>query len=444
MRSKRVLAHAGMDGGRERRPGHRPRLPAPLRQGPRYRRARHLHLGRLPQRLPADSCPSVTQDLAEDSWVLGQPIPRHRRPRCRDTGKLRRDVIGLYLDDYTRRWDAHAGRHRNQAVRQRSAGARRAQPAFGARLAVARPADRDRRADPAQPHRRRRSGGRSGAGQGSPVPGSVPPGLPPSRRAAALPCNRTRLPTFSARRSASDPSGKPVDPAKRVDDHFKTLHDFVTGADGTPSGLEVSLQKIQQLYQNYDQVANAPNQGQVLLNQIAGGGGGMSAAAAQLQDLHARHAQPVADDAAERLAQQRAGGEQRRQPGAVGCLAYQGRAVVRGRLQPLPAGGCQQRRRAGGRLRATAGAGRHDGPVLRQVPQAVRRYHAAAMEMAVRRPHAARPVRRARWSSSSAPHKIRDALFANGNQVQVRFQLVPIVAGPGRWRKSASTSPARR
>ena len=49
--------------------------------------------------------PSVTQDIAEDSWVLGRGA-RDAAATARDTAKLRRDVMGLYLDDYTRRWDA--------------------------------------------------------------------------------------------------------------------------------------------------------------------------------------------------------------------------------------------------------------------------------------------------------------------------------------------------
>ena len=35
----------------------------------------------------------------------------------------------------------------------------------------------------------------------------------------------------------NDGSGKPIDPAKRVDDHFKPLHDFVTGTQG-PAGAD--------------------------------------------------------------------------------------------------------------------------------------------------------------------------------------------------------------
>src|SRR5262249_50630875 len=36
----------------------------------------------------------------------------------------------------------------------------------------------------------------------------------------------------------ADASGNPVDPATRVDQHFKTLHDWTTSGEGKPSGLE--------------------------------------------------------------------------------------------------------------------------------------------------------------------------------------------------------------
>ena len=58
----------------------------------------------LPQRfLPL--VPQVTKDASEDGWVLGRRR-RQRAASVKDTNQLRRDMLGLYLDDYTRRWDA--------------------------------------------------------------------------------------------------------------------------------------------------------------------------------------------------------------------------------------------------------------------------------------------------------------------------------------------------
>ena len=48
--------------------------------------------------------PSITQDLTEDGWVLGHP-KRDVVAMAKDTSRLRRDVLGLYLLDYERRWD---------------------------------------------------------------------------------------------------------------------------------------------------------------------------------------------------------------------------------------------------------------------------------------------------------------------------------------------------
>ena len=49
--------------------------------------------------------PTVTQDIAEDGWVLGLP-DRGISGRLAQTTRLRRDVLGLYLDDYVKQWDA--------------------------------------------------------------------------------------------------------------------------------------------------------------------------------------------------------------------------------------------------------------------------------------------------------------------------------------------------
>jgi len=143
----------------------------------------------------------------------------------------------------------------------------------------------------------------------------------------------------------SDPAGKPVDPARRVDDHFKSLHDFVSGSDGKPAALETSLQKIQQLYQGFDQVASAPNQGQVLLNQIAGSGGGTSTAATQLQDL--TRDMPARSPRCCKASRKAV----TRWRAAAPARSFRTLGVRRwcrcaSRLQPLPTGGFQQCRRS--------------------------------------------------------------------------------------------------
>ncbi|MGA9013561.1 MAG: type VI secretion system membrane subunit TssM, partial [Acetobacteraceae bacterium] len=49
--------------------------------------------------------PQVTKDASEDGWVLGRP-PVKLSETISQLNQLRRDILGLYLDDYARRWDA--------------------------------------------------------------------------------------------------------------------------------------------------------------------------------------------------------------------------------------------------------------------------------------------------------------------------------------------------
>jgi type VI secretion system protein ImpL len=222
-----------------------------------------------------------------------------------------------------------------------------------------------------------------------------------------------------------------VDPATRVDDHFKALHAYVTGADGRPSAMEGTLTKIQQSYTSLNQVANAPNQGQALLNQFAnaGGGAGSAGAAAQLQDQLRDAPKPVA-------------------------------AI----LQALPAGISQV---------TTAGAS-HEisdawrSKVLPLCDAAFNRYPMVAASVAdvpvddfarllapggvmdqffdqylkgfvdtTQRPWKWLSVDKIPLGLSPGSlvaferaAQIRDALFTTGNQIQVRFQLVPITLDP--------------
>ena len=86
-----------------------------------------------------------------------------------------------------------------------------------------------------------------------------------------------------------DPGGKPVDPAKRVDEHFAALHEWVTATPDKPSPMEQAIAKIGQVYANFNQVANSPSQGQALVGIMAASGAtgatGGGTPAQQLQDL---------------------------------------------------------------------------------------------------------------------------------------------------------------
>ena len=222
----------------------------------------------------------VTQDISEDSWVLGRE-KRDVQSTIRDTARLRKDVLGLYLDDYDRRWDFMLGdigikpyTTPQQALDQLSLLSAPASPlrdlmvAIDAQLTLTRPAATDAALAATQ------------------------------ARATAVAQRATGFATFWARSglgtrqneiasifgegfSTTDASGKPVDPASRVDDHFRAFHDFVT-ADGTkPSGLEQAIQRILALYQAMNQAPPGSPPG---LPGAASGAGGVLAPAAQLQE----------------------------------------------------------------------------------------------------------------------------------------------------------------
>jgi len=102
--------------------------------------------------------------------------------------------------------------------------------------------------------------------------------------------------------SLGDQGGKPVDPASRVDEHFKWVHDFVAGKPPEQAPMEVAINKIQAMYQNFNQVASAANPGAILVQQAAGGaaggggagGGGGGSPAAQLAALSKDLPKPIA------------------------------------------------------------------------------------------------------------------------------------------------------
>ncbi len=118
---------------------------------------------------------------------------------------------------------------------------------------------------------------------------------------AGMSIEQTQVASILGAAFGTGPGGKPVDPATRVNEHFKQLHEFVAGkTDGEPH-LETVIAKIQQIYQGMSQAANAPNQGAALLGMLAaggggggGGGGGASGAAAQLAQIAEGVPKPVA------------------------------------------------------------------------------------------------------------------------------------------------------
>ncbi len=244
--------------------------------------------------------PTVTQDISEDAWVLGKP-KRDVAETLRDTTKLRRDVLNLYLDDYARRWDALLAdigikpfANLQQALDELSLLAAPASPlrdlltSIDAQTSLSRSAATDQAAAAAE----------AKAGK----VGTKAAGFAAIEAKSGLSFQQAGLVNILGELFGNDPSGKPIDPAKRVDDHFKSLHDFVTQtAADHPAPIETMMKNLLAMYQNFNQIANAPNQGQAMLNQLAnlggaggGGGGGAAGAAQQLKDMAKDMPKPVA------------------------------------------------------------------------------------------------------------------------------------------------------
>ena len=214
--------------------------------------------------------PDVTQDVAEDSWVLG------RQDRVASDGaqiaQLRKDVLGLYLDDYVRRWDTAIADVQVKPFKTMSDGLDEMNTLSGPNSplrAVFQAFDAETQLVQVT------QGDKLGAN---------------SAKLAATEAQREALTKTSARErrialmlgATLAPGAVVVDPAQRVNDHFKWLHDFV-GTPERPGGLEAVLTKMAQIYTSFSQVAASPNAAQALLGAASSNSGG--SLSAQLDTL---------------------------------------------------------------------------------------------------------------------------------------------------------------
>jgi type VI secretion system protein ImpL len=226
--------------------------------------------------------PSVTQDITEDGWVLGRE-KRDVQTIIRDTARLRRDVMGLYFDDYVRRWDALLAdimikpfSNLQDGLDQLSLLSAPASPlrelilSIDQQTQLSRAAASDAVAAAAEAKAARL--------------GQRVSGFAAFEARSGLTIRQNEMVAIFSDAFGTDPGGKPVDPAKRVDDHFKGLHDFVAGSEGKPSGLETAIQRLGTAYQSMNQAANSSNPDQSLLTSLSGGGAAGGSAAAQLQE----------------------------------------------------------------------------------------------------------------------------------------------------------------
>ncbi len=243
--------------------------------------------------------PGVTKDASEDAWVLGRQAKGGLVASVAGMNQLRRDVLGLYLDDYARRWDAMLanialkpfttiaqGLDELYLLSAPESPLRDLLQAVDGQTQLSRPPAVEQVASQAES--KAAKVGQKLTGFGSQLAN------------AGLSVEEAQIALILREAFGNDASGKPVDPATRVDEHFRGLNEFVSGSKDKPAQLEAVIGKIQQIYQGMNQAANSPNQGQRLLDMAAGGGGaggggaGGGSPTAQLQDISQSVPKPVA------------------------------------------------------------------------------------------------------------------------------------------------------
>ena len=205
---------------------------------------------------------TVTQDLTEDGWVLGHE-KRDVSAVVRDTAKLRQDVMGLYFNDYARRWDALIAdigvkpfKTPAEALEQLHSLAAPTSPLRELLTAI------DRQTQLSRP----------------PATDSINlqntqvlRGLGRFARyevAAASSIRQQDLAGILGQAFGMDSSGKPIDPAKRVDDHFRTFHNWVAGEQNRTAPLEAAIERIQAMYHAFSDAASDPEKGRVLMTTL--------------------------------------------------------------------------------------------------------------------------------------------------------------------------------
>jgi len=239
---------------------------------------------------------TVTQDITEDRWVLG--LPDHGvAATVAETARLRRDVLGLYLDDYVRKWDALIGDVALKPFTDVNTGADELSRLSG-------PASPLRELLQSIDHETQLShvSGLSAAqdqAEGAAAKAAKKAGGFASLEArAGLSNQENALVEILGGGFGKGGGTKPENPTDRVEQHFKWIHDFTAGHDGLPSPMEAAITKMATMAQNMTAVAGAANPGAALLAQVAGGGGGggggAGGAAAQLQAMAKDLPPPVA------------------------------------------------------------------------------------------------------------------------------------------------------
>jgi len=224
----------------------------------------------------------VTKDATEDDWVIGRQSAGGAAASLAEMTKLRRDVMALYFDDYIRQWDAllanvamkpfttlQQGQDELFLLSAPDSPLRDLLQAADLQTQLSRPAATDKAVGAAAD---------KAAAAAKPVSGFAN-----VLAQSGLSLDQTEAVKTLTAGFGTGADGKPIDPATRVDEHFRQLHAFVAGSKDTPAQLDAVIGKIQQVYQGMTQAANAPSRGTALLGMIGAGGGASAQLAAAAQ-----------------------------------------------------------------------------------------------------------------------------------------------------------------
>ncbi|MDE2006680.1 MAG: type VI secretion system membrane subunit TssM [Rhodospirillales bacterium] len=232
--------------------------------------------------------PTVTRQASQQSWVLG----REGATSPEALTKLRHDVLSLYLDDYTRRWDAMLANIALQPFTTLSQG----QNELFLLSAPDSPLRDLLKAIDEETQLSHPAGGEAHAETTKTVREGLT-AVARERVLAGLGTEEAQIAGVLGEAFGHGPQGKPIDPAKRVDEHFKDLHEFVSGKSSGSPHLDDVIAKIQQIYQGINQAANSANSGQALLGMVAGGaaasGGGAAGGVAALAQVAQTVPRPI-------------------------------------------------------------------------------------------------------------------------------------------------------
>jgi len=236
--------------------------------------------------------PAATKNASDATWVLGRP-EKNIAESLTEMNQLHRAILGEYLDDYTRRWDALLANVALKPFGDLKDGLNElyllSAPESPLRDLLKAVDEQTQLTHPA--------GGEEQAEKKAELGARVKEFAQGAARFSLNVEQNEILGVLGAAYGVNS-KGKPNDPAVLVDEHFANLHGFIEGKSANQPHLEAAIREIQMVYEGMLSAANAPDQGASLLRQLGNGGGaggsGTASAASQLQEIAQSVPKPVA------------------------------------------------------------------------------------------------------------------------------------------------------